>query len=140
MKISEKIKKESRTLLERGLPENSYFHVIFDDDSEVDENNTNWSALSEEQIVNYAGQYKMVRVCTYKIKKITIKHNDLTVEIIPKDNEGIYQSVKMLVVFDQNGNPMNQMLGRTIGLVKENIVIEEHFLDSRLNEIIGLKF
>jgi hypothetical protein len=133
-----KLKKEKRTLEERGLKD-SCFECVFLDDSKISEEDYNWHDMSEEKEVKFGDITKKVRVCKYPIKKITMNHKNLKTTItVPKDCQ-VYQSIVAEMTFLPNGQKENRILGRLVGIVKDDKVIEERFLGSDFNEVMGVR-
>jgi hypothetical protein len=137
--ISDSVVTETRTLEQRGLPTDSYFVVVFTDGSERTEHSTNWSALSEDQYVQFGDRKKVVRVSIHPIRKITIHHGELETTISAEDGEDIYQSFTSSTTHQSDGSTVEKLIGRKVGRVKNGVVIEERFIDARTSEITGLK-
>ena len=138
--ISDSVVTETRTLEQRGLPTDSYFVVVFTDGSERTEHSTNWSALSEDQYVQFGDRKKVVRVSIHPIRKITIHHGELETTISAEDGEEVYQSFTSSATQQSDGSTSQQILGRKVGKVKDGRVTEEKFLDLSTDEITGIKF
>jgi hypothetical protein len=135
--IAPKIKKTKR--IPNQFEQSSYFAVEFTDKSKIDESMADWSDMAEEQIVKYGDRIKTVRLCTYPVSKITIYHKGMETTIaVPKDCRA-YQSIKAETVFKPDGSKIDRVLGRLVGIVKNNEVIEERFIDELQNNIIGFK-
>lgn len=136
---SDKIVKTTQSLKERGLPENSYFRVVFLDGSEIDEMNTNWSLLSEKKVVKYFGKEKVVHSCKYPVKSIEAFHEGLNKKIeIPEGCEA-YQAIRGDTILILNYKRLDRVIGRIIGFVKNGEVIEEYFLNGLSNNVEGIK-
>jgi hypothetical protein len=138
--ISDSVVTETRTLEQRGLPTDSYFVVVFTDGSERTEHSTNWSALSEDQYVQFGDRKKVVRVSIHPIRKITIHHGELETTISAEDGEDIYQSFTSSTTHQSDGSTVEKLIGRKVGRVKNGVVVEEKFIDTRLSEVTGIKF
>lgn len=138
--ISDSVVTETRTLEQRGLPIDSYFVVVFADGSERTEHSTNWSALSEDQYVQFGDRKKVVRVSVHPVKKITIHHGELETTISAEDGEEVYQSFTSSATQKTDGTVEQKIVGRKVGKVKEGRVLEEKFIDCRTNEVMGMKF
>lgn len=137
--ISEKIKKQNKSLEKRGLKEDSFFVVHFKDDSFVSEKDANWNEMGEVKVCDYFGGKKTVCICTHPVKKIHIKHEGMEhILEVPKDCY-VYQANRSETLFLQNGEKKERLLGRVIGLVKDNEIIEEYFLNGIEGRIFGNK-
>lgn len=138
-KQAEKLKIEKLSLTQRGLHDESYFHIVFADGSERKEHDLNWSDVSEERVVNNFGHTKIVNIITLPVKSVTIHHNGKNVSMTLNKGENIYQAVRSMAFFNKNGTPFNQVVGRVIGKINNGEVVEELFIDGRMNEIFGIR-
>lgn len=136
MSIS-KIKTEKLTLEERGRPKDSYFHIVFHEGTERKEHDTNWSDFSENKKVDYMGGKKSVNISKYKIKHIKMFHGLLKTEMDVPDDCEVYQAVRAETIFIPNGNKIVKIHGRVVGLIKNNEVQEERFLNGTENVVLG---
>ena len=137
--IANEILKTSKTLEERGLPKNSYFEVVFFDGSIVSEINTNWSAMSRKEQVDYFGRPIVAFISNYPVKSIKIKLNDMEalIDEIPEDCE-VYQFVRSERILGRYIDK-ESIIGRGIGLIKNGAVVEERFINALENNIQGMK-
>ncbi len=140
MEIGKKIKKESKTLIERGISSDSYFYAKFTDGSERKEHDTNWSDFSEKKEVEFMGRKKIVYVSKHSVKELTIKHGNLETTIEVDTGEEVYQSIVSSSFLRNDSIVEHKILGRKVGKIKDGKVIEERFIDGRTGEIIGMKF
>jgi len=138
--LAEKIKKEKRSLEQRGLPSHSFFDCHFKDESKRTEHDTNWSEISEEKIVKFGDSFKIVKICNLPLKKLKVSHREKSFEIELKEGEEVYQAVKSQTFFLSNGKNKTRIMGRIIGRVKDDKVIEEIFINDLDGEIIGIKY
>ena len=116
----------------------NYWIITLEDGKTLREQDYSWSSFSELKSVKYRGGNKTVYVSKLKIGKIEIIFNYMATLIeVPSDCE-VYQASRQETVY-QNGTTKTKCIGRIVGLIKDNEVIEERFLDGRLNEIIGFK-
>jgi hypothetical protein len=138
-KISDRIKKGKTTLRERGLTNDSYFHIIFDDLSEVKEHDTNWSNLAEESVVKYLGGTKVVLLSKHPVKTINIIHGNLHTSLDIQKGDKVYQAIRSTLMIDENGRTVSKIVGRVVGVVRDGVVIEERYLSSELGEISGIQ-
>lgn len=137
--ISEIIEKTIQTLQERGIPENSFFSVIFEDGSEVTEKDTNWSTFSEKKEVDYFSNKKVVKVSKYPVKLLKCFHEGIEASIeVPKDCQA-YQAIRSETLIIQGAERKNRIIGRVIGIVKGDEVIEELFLNGIQFKVEGFK-
>lgn len=138
-KLGKQFRTEKRSLNDRGVPSDSFFHVYFSDGSERSEHDLNWSDLAEFVLVDFFGRKKVVCLSSYQIKKLVISHNGLTTEIEVKDGEKVYQAIVGHATYRSDGETENKVTGRIIGKVKNGIVLEERLIDGQTGEITGLK-
>ncbi len=138
-KMADQCKKETASLHDRGLHDQTFFHVVFEDGSDRKEHDLNWSEISVEQVVNHFGHQKIARVSNVPVKSVTISHNGMTATLSPKKGEKIYQAVRSITSFKADGTPVNFVIGRVVGRVKDGEVVEELFIDGRTNETFGLR-
>ena len=139
MKIANSIRKIDRNFKEKIFHSNSFFEVHFTDGSIRNEKDTNWSDVSEEKKIKCGDNIKTVRVCVYPTKKVVINHDDAIIEIVAKDDERIYQAIHAQISFFPDGEQYSKILGRIVGKIKDNEIIEEKYIDSIANEITGFK-
>ena len=138
-KISEQLQKEQRSLVERGVPHDSFFHVTFNDGSEAKEHDTNWSDFSEHVLVDFMGSQKVVSLSKHPVKKLIINHEGLQIDFDVNNGEEVYQAFVNQVMKRSDGIVEDKIIGRIIGKVKDGKVIEEKFVDGRTGEITGIK-
>lgn len=136
--IAEAIQKTDKTLEERGLPEDSFFEVVFADGSWTSERYVNWSSISEEIRVEYFGGTKTVFVCKLPVKRIEVHHEGLVASLDVSEGCQVFQAVRSESIIT-DGKKENRILGRVIGLVKDGEVIEEQFINEIMNEVLGTR-
>lgn len=129
MKTADKINKQQASLQERGLSEDSYFVITFQDDSQITEHDCNWTEISTRKRVAYQGNTKTVLVCNEKVKNIHIFHGDKDLHVdVPNDCE-VYQAIRSETIFNPTGSKKNQIIGRVVGLIKNDEVISEYVIN-----------
>ena len=133
------IPKEQSSLEERGLSQDSHFTVVFADGSVHSEHDTNWSDISTQITVDFFGKQKTAFVCTHPVSKIKISHGTLETEINVPEGCQVYQSIRASALFTPGKDTEHAIVGRTVGLVKDGVVIEEQFLDATADEVIGIR-
>ena len=139
MKIADKIIKTTQTLEERGIPNDSYFEVIFEDGSEINEKEANWSSFSEKKEVSYLDIKKIVRISKFPVKNIKCFYKGLNAEIeVPKDCQA-YQAIRSNTTIVPTILQKNETVGRIIGIIRNNEVIEEKFLNGIQFRVEGIK-
>lgn len=136
--------KTIHTLQQRGIPEDSYFTICLSDDvsNEINthtEHDTNWSENSEQKVVEYFGVTKRVALFNHKIQKIHVQHGTLSHDLEIPDDCQVYQAIRSETTFYPTGEKRDRIIGRVVGLVKNDKVIEEYFLNGIENEIRGMK-
>lgn len=138
--IADKIKTETLSLESRGLPSDSYFEVVFTDNSIINEKDHNWRDIAKEQYVVYDNTRKTVLVSRFPIKEITIHHGLLSTTLVAGEGEDIYQNLTSSASYKGGERAEWQIIGRKVGKIKNGKVIEEHYLNGQTNEVIGFKF
>jgi len=137
--IADNIPKTENTLQERGLPDDSYFEVVFKDGSSVSEVNTNWSAFSKREIIDCFGHKQACFISIYPIRSIKIKLNGLEafIDEVP-DGVEVYQFMRSERVLANNIDK-DSVIGRGIGMIKDGAVIEERFINAYENKVQGMR-
>jgi len=130
---------ETRSLEQRGLPEDSYFEVGLGDGTLYSEKFCNWRDFSEEMVILYGDKKKVANVCTLPVKKITIHHGGLQTSIEPEKGEQVYQAIKSSATLQSDSSVKTEIVGRVVGTVKDGIMTQEKVIDARINEIYGIK-
>jgi hypothetical protein len=133
------IERTTQTLEERGMPQNSYFAVIFTDGSELTEKEANWSSFCEKKEVDYFDIKKLVSVSKYPLKKISCFHEGLEASIdVPEDCEA-YQALRGEALIVPEHGRKDRIVGRIIGIIKDGVVVEEIFIDAIQLKLTGFK-
>ena len=128
-KQGEKIRKTKQTIMTRGLPEDSFFAVEFDDGSVRSEHDTNWSDMSELTTVVLNGKPKQVMLCKHPIKKATVVSKiGKSHTVFPDSNNLVYQAVRVRDTFKGGKLVRKEIIGRVIGVVKDGVVLEEKLI------------
>ena len=136
--LSNKIKRAGKTLEERGLPADSFFEVEFTDGSVASEKHVSWSAFCEERRVRYFDATKTVFVCALPARRIRMRHGSLIANMdVPQGSE-VYQSVRSETVL-MSGKRVDTVIGRVIGIIDEDEVVEEQFLNGIEGCVHGTK-
>jgi len=137
--ISKTISKTDLPLPARGIPEDSYFEATFSDGSVVDERDTNWSAFSKKEDVNYFGRTLNFFISNFPIVKIKTRLNGMEA-CIEEISEGtrVYQFIRSERMLAK-GVDRNLIIGRGIGLVRDGVVIEERFINAIENRVQGMR-
>jgi len=135
----EDIEHVEKTREERRIPANSHFEVEFDGGEKRHEDDTSWNDFSDERKVKFLDDERIVPVSKFKVKKLTLVANGKTVVMVPKDDEEIYQMIHSRVIFVPGGKTENTSLGRVVGIVKGDEVIEEKYISLLTDEVVGFK-
>lgn len=117
--------------------ERSHFEVTFTDGSVVTERDSNWSSFSAETVVRLFGVHKRVMLCVHPIKSIKIVHNGLETHIDVPEGCQVYQAFKSRTSLVESGK--SEILGRTVGLVRDGEIIEERFLNATTRQVVGIR-
>jgi hypothetical protein len=128
--ISETIKKSERPIEERGVPKDSYFSIVFADESEISEKEISWSSICEQKEVNSLNGKKVVNISKHPVKLIKCYHEGMEAQIEVPEGCEAYQAIRSETVIIPSVQRNDRILGRVIGIVKDGEIIEEHFLNS----------
>lgn len=137
--ITDSLKKETKTLTERGLHDRSHFTAHFTDGSSINEAEYNWSDVSTETVVDFFGRKKTVMLSAHPVSKIVMEHEGLHTELDVPEGHQVYQAVRGGTSFVPGQDAPAVILGRIVGIVKDATVVEERFLDGMSNQVLGLK-
>lgn len=138
MNISDKIKKQTLSLEERGLSPDSFWLIFFTDGSSISEEECNWSDISVEANVKYLEGTKTVYKCIYPVRDIIIRHNELQTKVEVPTGCAVYQAIRGQATL-LNGQEDKQIVGRCVGIIKDGRVIEERVLNCLEGVIQGWK-
>lgn len=136
---AEKIRKTNRTLEERGISEDSFFTLVFEDGSEITEKEANWSSICEKKEVDYFGARKIVNFSKFPVKIIKCFHEGLQSQIEVPEGARAYQAIRSESLIIGNSQKKGRIIGRTIGIIKGGEVLEEHFLNGIQFKVEGFK-
>lgn len=117
----------------------SYFEVTFEDGSVRDERDLNWSAIAELRTVSYKNGNRAVFESKQKVKHMKVVHAGLVVEFDVPDDCTVYQSVHSSAVYTPGGGASHRVVGRFAGLIKNDRIIEERFLNEVEGIVIGFR-
>jgi hypothetical protein len=137
--ITDEIQKTTQSLEERGIPNDSFWTAIFEDDSEITEKETNWSFFSDKKIVEYLDKKKMVNISKFPVKKLTCILEGLKAEIDVPEGCQVYQAVRSEAIIVPNFQRKDRIIGRIIGIVKNDKIIEELYINALTLKIEGFK-
>ncbi len=101
-------------------------------------NNAEWVDISEQKRVIYQDGTKTVNICKYDVQSIIIKHGELQTNVdIPAEYQCYYaiRAQKTLIMAEDR----DAILGRVVGLVKGDEVVEERFLNAYEGHVQGWK-
>jgi hypothetical protein len=132
--------KTKHTMAERGLDDDSYFTVKLKDGTEHHEHDVSWDDISDVQWVSCGGAKKQVNLCKHQLKRITVRHGQLATFIDVPKGCSVYQIVCARALFAVNRSVRHKVIGRKVGIVKDGVVVEEHFLDAENGTVRGLRF
>lgn len=137
--IKDSYSKANRTIVERIGRNDSFFEITLSDGSVMNETEYTWNEISKEQHVKFGMGFKTVRLCTLPVSKIKLVHGILNTEIQVAEGQQVYQFLRGMTSFLPTGEKKDAMLGRGIGLVEGERIVEERFLSGVTNEITGFK-
>ena len=129
-KLAEQIPKRKESIIP---PQNGSFEVIFSDKSKAHEKDYSWNDLSDYVTVDFMGRPRVVKLCKYQIKSITVQHQNVTTTIEPEDGDRVYTSIRSMATHSEK----NIILGRVVGVVRNGKVIEEKFIGP--DDVQGIK-
>lgn len=127
------------SLKERGLPEDSFFEVVFADDSRISEHEINWSSIAERRVVNCMNGKKGVMVCKLPVKRIQVTLEDLEASIDVPEGCEAYQAIRSEAVVTPGYGRQDRVVGRVIGLLRGDTVIEEKFINALEYRVQGFR-
>lgn len=137
--IADEIEKTNQSLEERGIPNDSFWTALFADGSEITENETNWSFFSDKKIVEYLDTKKMVNISKYPIKKLTCVLDGLKAEVNILEGCQAYQAIRSEAIIVPNFQRKDRIIGRIIGIVKDDKIIEELYINGLTLKVEGFK-
>lgn len=114
------------------------FEIEFPDGSKRTEHNTDWNAIGTLRTVKHEDRDKTIMICNVPIKKLKVKCLELSKELTSKKDEDLYQMTRASIMESREkpGEYVTTVVGKTIGRLKGDKIIEEYFLDARTNKII----
>lgn len=133
------IERHPLSLKDRGLPEDSFFEVVFADDSRISEHEVNWSSIAERRIVNYGAGKKGVMVCRFPVKRIQVRLEDLEASIDVPEGHETYQATRSEAVIIPGYGRQDRVVGRVLGILKGDTVIEEKFINALEYRVQGIR-
>jgi hypothetical protein len=106
----------------------------FEDGSTAIDNEMSWRAISEERLI----EDKMFLVCTKSIEKIKIS-TETEVLLLNVSDRKLFYFISSQSEFCPTGEVKTTDIGKTVGFIEDDKVVEEYFIDERTNEIKGIK-
>lgn len=119
--------------------DDSYFLVEFTDNSIRREQDTSWAGMSEKVIVGYFGSKKLVNLCRFPVKRLTVFHEGLKATVEVPEGARVYQAVRAEALFLPEQKQRTRVVGRSLGVVKDGEVQEEYYLDALEYKVQGVK-
>lgn len=117
----------------------SFFRIYLSDGTVKQEPSCSWSAVSERRVVSYLGGQKGVMVCMLPVTRIEAHHDGMRSEIAVPEGCEVYQAVRSESVVMPGYGRQDRILGRIIGIVKDDAVVEEHFLNALEYKVQGIR-
>lgn len=117
---------------------NSFYKIYFEDGSSADSEKISWYNCAEKIKVKRGNRYKLVYASTAPIKSILVHHNNLEKKLDVPEGHRVFQAICARTNFVGNSTT-NEILGRIVGLIKGNEVVEEYNLSSESDSILGFK-
>lgn len=126
------------SLSERGMEEGSYFRVFFKDGSSLTEHECNWSSISEQRTVRYLHSLKVFNVCNLPIVRIEVVHAGISDGIDVPEDCVAYQAIRGETTLSPHFKRV-RTIGRVLGLIRGDMVVEERFLDGLQLKVSGFR-
>jgi nitrate reductase NapAB chaperone NapD len=120
-----------------GYPKNSTFALELTDGSIVREDL--WSHISAPKVVNAFGKKKTVHLCTLPVVRIEVGLNDLSTSIAVPDGCKVYMAFRGQSVILADNERQDTVIGQVVGIVRDEDVIEEQYLNAMENKVEGVK-
>lgn len=117
----------------------SYFEVEFRDGSVIHSKDVSWHAYSVKKKVSKDDSFKLAYVSAFPVKSVLVHHNGLEKRLDIPEGSDMFQSIVGNTIIT-GGESRDSVLGRIVGIVKDNRVMEEYFLDGSSNNVIGYKY
>ena len=116
----------------------SYYLITFQDGSSAHSDEVSWYDISEKITVSRRGKPSLVYASRVPIKSITAHHHGLEKTIEIPEGCRVFHAMAARTTF-AGDRTKNDILGRTIGIIKENIVVEEYNINIEAGTITGFK-
>jgi len=113
--------------------------IILNDNKEISEQETEWSSISTPIEVKYLDRKKMVHICTLPVKNIKCILENLETEIEVTEDCFVYQATRGEALIIKDISRKDRVLGKIIGLVRNNEVVEEKYINAIEQKIEGFK-
>lgn len=118
--------------------EKSFYIVTFPDGSTSHSNDVSWHKYAVQVKATKLGNPKLIYASCVPIKSVHVFHNGLEKDLeVPKDCR-VYQAIAARTVFSGEKG-FTEISGRIIGLMKDDIIIEEYVLNGEANTVTGFK-
>lgn len=122
-----------------GFLINSYFHIKLHSGEEKHERDFNWHSISSQKRVGYMEFTKTVFICNDDVQTINIEHEGQHLSLDVPAGHQVYQAIRSETLFTPNSGKTDRVIGRVVGLVKDDMVVEEYFINSMQNTILGFR-
>jgi hypothetical protein len=116
----------------------SFYTITLRDGTSLHSDDISWHDHSEKMKVSRRGNTSLVYASTTPIKSITVHHHGLEKSVEIPEGCRIFQSTAARTTFSGDKSK-NEILGRTIGIIKDNTVVEEYNLNIEARTITGFK-
>jgi hypothetical protein len=101
---------------------------------------TRWTDHAEKIVASLNGQAKYVYASKDSVKKIHVKYKGMEHEIEVPEGHRVYQAILSETLVKNDVSDPPRVLGIIMGLVKDNEVVEEYFMDGMMNQMVGFKY
>ncbi len=116
----------------------SFYTITFRDGSSAHSDDISWHNISDKIKVSRRGKPSLVYASRVPIKSFTAHHHGLEKSIDIPEGCQVFQTTAARTTF-VGGDIKNEILGRTIGIIKDNVVIEEYNINIEDGTITGFK-
>ena len=138
-KEADNIKKFLRERSLRKQCDHTRFEIEFQDGSVRTEHDTDWNHIGKLREVHLGENRKVIKTCTVPIRSLRVVHGTMVMELEARPGEELYQATRGSQSLTTDGRVVTSIVGKTIGRIKNNNIVEEYFLDGRTNEIVRTK-
>jgi hypothetical protein len=116
----------------------SFYTITFQDGTSAHSDDISWHDYAEKIKVSRRGKPSLVYASRVPIKSITAHHLGLEKTLEIPEGCRVFQATAARTIFSGD-QTKNEVAGRTIGIIKDNIVVEEYNINIEAGTITGFK-